>query len=108
MTSARTGSIAAALALISLSACQDRSPPGPMERAGMQIDQTMAGVQRGMGEFSQRAGQGLNDAGRSVGGAAQQVGTRLHDRLVPVDTNSAQSLPTQPDGQPITDRSGRY
>ena len=81
MTEVRAGSLAAVLALIGLSACQEPGQPGPTEHAGIQIDHAMAGVQRSVGEFSGQAGQGLDDAGRSVGAAAQQVGSRLHDWL---------------------------
>jgi hypothetical protein len=106
MTEVRAGSLAAVLALIGLSACQEPGQPGPTERAGIQIDHAMAGVQHSVGEFSGQAGQGLDDAGRSVGAAAQQVGSRLHDWLVPADTSSAR-IPSSapPDSQPMADRS---
>jgi hypothetical protein len=84
--------------LIGLSACQEPSRPGPMERAGAHVDRVVAGVQRSVGEFSLRAGQGVDQAGRSVGTAAQQVGTGLHDRLVPWDANDASRAPAAPDG----------
>lgn len=100
MVSAGAGSLAIVFALIGLSACEETGQPGPVERAGVGIDHAIAGAERGVGEFSLRAGRGLDDAGRSVGTAAQQAGTQLHDRLVPADTNSAQNRPAPPDGAP--------
>jgi len=106
MTTASAGSLAIVFALIGLSACKETGQPGPAERAGVGIDRAMAGVQRSVGEFSLRAGRGLDDAGRSVGAAAQQVGTQLHDGLVPADTNSAQNTPAPSDGAPRSSASG--
>jgi hypothetical protein len=42
----------------------------------------------------------VDQAGRSVGTAAQQVGTGLHDRLVPWDASDASRVPAAPDGTP--------
>jgi hypothetical protein len=91
MRSARTGTMALVLALLALSACQEPGQPGPMERAGAQIDHVTGKVTRSVGEFGVRAGEGVDQAGRSVGATAQRAGTRLHDSLVPVDETKAQN-----------------
>jgi hypothetical protein len=100
MTRARTGWLALVPLMVGLAACQQPGQPGPMERAGAQIDRTVAGVQRSVGEFSQRAGQEVDHAGQSVGATAQQLGTGLHDRLVPADAPGAPSTPQAEDGAP--------
>ena len=73
----------AMLLLMGLTACQEPGQRGPMERTGAYIDQKVIDAQRGVAEFSQRAGQSLDQAGRSVGSGAQRVGATVHDRLVP-------------------------
>jgi hypothetical protein len=100
MEHARIGSLALLLVLIGLPACQEPSQPGPMGRAGAQVDRVVAGMQHSVGEFSLRAGQGVDQAGRSVGTAAQKVGTGLHDRLVPSVASDASRAPAAPDGTP--------
>jgi hypothetical protein len=100
MKSARTGSLALLPMLVGLTACQEPGQPGPMERTGAQIDRAVAGAQRSVGDFSLRVGQGVDHAGRSVGATAQEVGTGLHDRLVPPDVGSAPSPPVATDGTP--------
>ena len=71
------------LLFMGLTACQDPGQRGPMERTGAYIDRKVIDTQRGMAEFSQRAGQGLDQAGRSVGAGAQRVGATVHDSLMP-------------------------
>jgi hypothetical protein len=77
------------LGLIGLAACQQPGQPGPMERAGANIDRTVVDVQRNVGDFSRRAGQSVEKAGQSVGNTAQRVGTGVHDTLVPADPTPA-------------------
>jgi hypothetical protein len=99
MEHARIGSLALLPVLIGLSACQEKpGQPGPMERAGAQVDHVVAGMQRSVGEFSLRAGQGVDQARRPVGTAAEQVGTGLHDRLVPSVAGDAPRAPAAPGG----------
>jgi hypothetical protein len=98
MEHARVASIALLLASIGLLACQEPSQPGPMERAGAHLDRVVAGMQRSVGEFSLRAGHVADEAGRSVGTAAQLVGTGLHDRLVASDESDVSRVPVAPDG----------
>jgi hypothetical protein len=54
-----------------------------MERTGAYIDHKVNDAQRGIADFSQRAGQSLDQAGKSVGAGAEQVGTKVHDKLTP-------------------------
>jgi hypothetical protein len=96
MKVARTRSLALTLVLVGPSACQEPVQPGPMERAGLEIDRVVAGVQRSVGDLGLRAGQGVDEASRSIGTAARQVGTELHDRLAPWDPGNAASVPTAP------------
>ena len=97
MRSARMGSLAMVSAVIGLSACQEAGQPGPIGRAGAHVDRAVAGAQRSVGDFGVRAGQGIDQAGRSVGAAAQQVGTGLHDRLVPSDADAGKGPPPAPE-----------
>src|SRR5690348_2753694 len=96
MKSARNRSLAVVLVLAGLSACQGPGQPGPIERAGAHLDRMVAGAQRGVGDFSLRAGQGIDDAGRSVGATTQELGTRLHDSLVPPATSASFSASPAP------------
>ena len=66
-----------------LLACQEPGQSGPMSRAGAYIDRTVGDTQREMADFSQRAGQSLDQAGQAVGAGARRVGTTLHDGLLP-------------------------
>ncbi len=65
--------------------CQDPGPPGVMERTGAEVDRTMGHAQQGVGDFSLRVGRALNQAGQSVGDAANVAGTSVHDWLIPID-----------------------
>jgi len=65
--------------------CQDAGPPGVMERTGAEVDRTMGHAQQGAGDFSLRVGRALNQAGQSVGDAANVAGTSVHDWLIPID-----------------------
>jgi hypothetical protein len=67
--------------------CQQPAQPGPMERTGAQIDQTMGRAQQGVGDFGQRVGRALGQAGQSAGDAASAAGTSVHDWLVPSGTS---------------------
>jgi len=69
-----------------------------MERAGAQIDHVTGKVTRSVGEFGQRAGEGVDQAGRSVGATAQRAGTRVHDKLAPSDPGEPPKVTT--DGTP--------
>ena len=89
---------AALLAVLLLSAgvaaCEQSARPGPMERTGTYIDRKVTDAQHGVAEFSQRAGQSLDGASRSVGAGAQRAGAAVHDRLMPTGGDK----PTPPDG----------
>jgi hypothetical protein len=52
----------------------------------------VAGEQRSVCDFSLRAVQGVDQAGRSVGSAARQVGTELHDRAIPLPSKNPKGL----------------
>ncbi len=68
-----------------------------MERTGAQIDQSIGQAQENVGAFSLRVGHALNQAGQSVGNAANNAGTRVHDWLVP--GNPAEPTTTVTPGQ---------
>ena len=83
MTSTWSVMPSAVLLLVGLTACQDSGQRGSMERTGAYIDEKVTDAQRGVAEFSQRAGQSLDQAGRSVGAGAQRVGAKVHDNIMP-------------------------
>lgn len=89
--------LAVLLVPMAITACQEPGQPGPMERTGSYIDRTVTDTQRGMADFSQRAGQSLDQAGRSIGAGAQRVGTSLHDSLMPA-TDTTDPSPTAVSG----------
>jgi hypothetical protein len=91
-----------------VTACQESRQPGPMERTGAYIDRTVTDAQRGMADFSQRAGQSLDRAGRSVGASAQRAGATLHDRLIPVTDETSPPPPTAWSSQPQIPATGDY
>lgn len=99
----------AAALLVGLAACQEPGQRGPMERTGAYIDQKVTDAQRGVAEFSQRAGQSLDRAGRSVGAGAERVGTTVHDNLMPADPPPAPPPSADPGWtqQPVSTR-GNY
>jgi hypothetical protein len=84
------------------SGCQEPGQPGPMERAGVQIDRTMGRAQESVGDLSQRVGRSLNQAGQSAGDAANNAGTSVHNWLAPAkkgDQDPAPTGATQPSAQ---------
>jgi hypothetical protein len=85
--------------MLGLSACQSPDQPGPFGRAGAQIDHTVADTQRSLGDFSVRAADGVNQAGRAVGTSAQRVGSSVHDWLSPSDDRSPDKF--SPDLSPV-------
>lgn len=89
--------LAVLLLPIGVTACQEPGQPGPMERTGVYIDHKITDAQRGVADFSQRAGQSLDQAGRSMGAGAQRVGATLHDSLTPA-TDSTSPPPAAASG----------
>jgi hypothetical protein len=100
--------MAALLLSMGVTACQELSQPGPMERTGAYIDRTVTDTQRGMAEFSERAGQSLDQAGRSVGAGAQRVGTTLHDSLMPATDQTSAVPPATSSSQLQVSPTGGY
>jgi hypothetical protein len=101
--------LAAALLLpMCVTACQEPGQPGPMERAGAYIDRGVTDARRGMADFSQRAGQSLDQAGRSVGAGAQRVGETLHGQLVPAADTPPPPPPDAWSSQPQVSANGKY
>ena len=92
--------LVAALLPMGVTACQEPGQPGPMERAGAYIDRGVTDAQRGVADFSQRAGHSLDQAGRSVGAGAQRVGGTLHDQLAPAADTPPSRPPDAWDSQP--------
>jgi hypothetical protein len=92
----------------SVTACQEPSQPGPMERTGAYIDRTVTYTQRGMAEFSERAGQSLDQAGRSMGAGAQRVATTVHDSLVPATDPTSAVPPAASSSQAQVSPTGDY
>ncbi len=90
--------LAVLLVPMAITACQEPGQPGPMERTGTYIDRTVTDTQRGMADFSQRAGQGLDQAGRSIGAGAQRIGASLHDSLMPAATDTTDPSATAASG----------
>jgi hypothetical protein len=93
------------VALVGLAGCQEPGEPGPIESAGAQIDHVAGKVTRSIGEFSVRAGEGVDQAGHWVGATAQRAGTGVHDKLVPSEDSATQKA--APDGSrgPVPQRS---
>ena len=86
-----------------LTGCQEPGQAGPMERTGVYIDHKIGDAQRGVADFSQRAGQSLDQAGRSIGAGAQRVGTTLHDSLMPAtDATNPSTVPAADGTNPST------
>ena len=100
MQRVRRGTSVLFLALQGLSACASSDQPGPFGRAGAQIDHAVADAERGIGDFSVRVSDGVDQAGRAVGATAQRVGSSVHNWLVPSDERSTHNA--SPDGSPIT------
>lgn len=100
--------LAALLLIIGVTACQEPGQPGPMERTGAYIDRTVTDTQRGMAEFSERAGHSLDQAGRSVGAGAQRAGSTLHDNLMPATDQTSVVPPAAPSSQPGISPAGGY
>jgi hypothetical protein len=73
------------LCAVGASGCQEPGQPGAMERTGAEVDRTMGQAQQGVGDFSLRVGRALNQAGQSVGNAANVAGTGVHDWLTPAE-----------------------
>lgn len=100
--------LAVLLLPLGMTACQEPGQPGPMERTGAYIDQTITDAQRGVADFSQRAGKSLDQAGKSVGAGAQHVGTTLHDNLMPATDTTNPPAPAAWTGQPQVSTTGDY
>ena len=96
------------LLAMGVGACQQPGQPGPMERTGAYIDRTVTDAQRGVADFSQRAGQGLDQAGRSVGAGAKQFGNDLHERLSPAADAPPPPPPPPPGSTLGSASSGTY
>lgn len=107
MKGIRHSAILAVLLLsIGVTACEEAGQPGPMQRTGAYIDRTVTDAQRGVADFSLRAGQSLDQAGRSVGAGAQRVGASLHDSLTPAADRS--TPPAGWNGQQSVTTTGDY
>jgi hypothetical protein len=98
--------LAALLLSMGVTACQEPGQPGPMERTGAYIDRTVTDTQRGVADFSQRAGQSLDQAGRSVGAGAQRAGTALHNSLMPATDTTSVTPPAASSSQPQVSPTG--
>jgi hypothetical protein len=100
--------LAVLLLPMAITACQEPGQPGPMERTGTYIDRSINDAQRGMADFSQRAGQSLDQAGRSIGAGAQRMGTTVHDNLMPATDTTDPSPAAASGSQSLVSTSQDY
>jgi hypothetical protein len=93
MQRVRVGALVPFLALQGLIACASPDRPGPLGRAGAQIDHAVADAERGIGDFSVRVSDGVDQAGRAVGATAQRVGSSVHSWLAPDERSKGNVFP---------------